>query len=96
MSLDGVSLFVIHDLFVVVLVVIILIALIVFVILVLIVGDDVDAHRMDLNHLKLGGTFRAGEDLAFFHFFFVYVHFDSALWATDHGKNLPGKGLDKN
>ena len=52
-SLDGVSLFVIHDVFVVVLVVIFLIVLIIFVIL--IVGDDVDAHRVDLNHLELGG-----------------------------------------
>jgi hypothetical protein len=100
--LDGFGLVVIQGLFlnvyvqVVIVVFVVILFIVVVLFLIFIVRDDVYAHRVHLHHFQFRRAFRTAEDFTFFHFFFVYVNFDSAFGAADHGKNLQRDGLDKN
>src|SRR3990170_3436251 len=54
--------------------------------------DDVDVHRVRLDDFELGLAFRAAQNLAFFHFIFVDVDFDSAFGTANQCRNLLATG----
>jgi hypothetical protein len=73
----------------IVIIIIFILVVIVLVVIIQIVGDDIDAHRVNLDDLEFGFTLDAVKDFALFHFVFVDVDFNSAFWAADHGPNPP-------
>ena len=73
----------------IVFIIIFILVVIVIVVIIQIVGDDIDAHRVNLDDLEFGFTLDAVKDFALFHFVFVDVDFNSAFWAADHGPNPP-------
>lgn len=62
------------------------IVVIFFVLIVVIIafGDHVDMDRMRLHDFKLRLALRAGEDLALFDLFFVYINFSGATRTPNH------------
>ena len=43
-------------------------------------------HRMGLNNLQLGFTFRAIQNLALFHFVLIEINLDGAFRAAHHSR----------
>src|SRR5579872_3318985 len=57
-----------------------------FLVFFVVFGDDVQVHGMSLHHFQLGFTFRAVQNLAFFHFVFVEIDFDGAFRTANHSR----------
>jgi hypothetical protein len=61
----------------------------------IIIGNDVDANRVNLNNLDFGCALWAVENLAFFDFIFVDVDLDGTLRTPDHRRtSWPRVALD--
>jgi hypothetical protein len=64
-------------------------------VIIIIIGDDVDANRVNLNNLDFGRALWAVENLAFFYFIFVDVDLDGTLRTPDHRRtSWPRVALD--
>jgi hypothetical protein len=74
--------------FFVLIIVFFFVVVLVAIFVIVIFRDDIDSHWVKLHDLELGLAPGAIQNLAFFYFVLVHIHFNRAFGAVNHGRNL--------